>query len=572
ELEPLGMRETMFQPPASLRGRIAPTEGDLRGVVHDPTTRFMGGIAGHAGLFSTADDLARFAQMLLRGGAPVFSAAALQAFTQPQSPAGQPILRGLGWDIDSPYSGNRGELYPVGSFGHTGFTGTSMWIDPRSQSFVILLANSVHPTRRPVITPLRSRVATIAAAALGIAAPDIVVAGYNETLAGAGLRRAVARNDSVLTGLDVLAARQFAPLKGRKVGLITNHTGVDREGRRNVDRMLEAGVAVVSMFSPEHGMLGADDHEKVPHASDPATGIKVWSLYADASRRPRPEMLREIDVLVFDIQDAGTRFYTYVTTMAYAMEEAAKARLPIFVLDRPNPITGVRVEGPILDKQNQSFIGYFPLPVRHGMTVGELAKMFNGENRIGADLTVVEMKQWLRGDWFDSTGLAWIDPSPNLRGLTAALLFPAIGILEFSKNYSVGRGTATPFEVIGADFIRGRDLAAYLNRRQIPGLRVYPTRFQPASSHFAGQTIEGVRLIVTDREVFDTSRAGLEVAAAIEKLHPGRLTFEDNRRLIGSEAVIAALKAGEDPRLLHQRLEEQVQDFLKIRARYLIYK
>ena len=541
---PLGMRETMFQPPASLAPRIAPTERDgphgapLRGIIHDETSRYMGGVAGHAGLFSTADDLARFCEMLLRkgelDGTRLYSPLTVEKFTTPQSPADQPILRGLGWDIDSPFSGNRGDLFPIGSYGHTGFTGTSIWIDPVSQTYVILLANAVHPFRRPAITNLRGKVATIAAAALGVDAPGVSLTGYNETISGAGLRREVERNAVTLTGLDVLAAEGFQPLKGKRIGLITNHTGVDRTGRRNIDIMRAASVNIAALFSPEHGFAGAEDRPDVADASDPATGIKVFSLYGKTNR-PTPEMLRSLDALVFDIQDVGARFYTYETTMAYAMEAAAKAGIAYFVLDRPNPITGVHVEGPLLDRDRLSFVGYFPLPLRHGMTIGELAKLFNAENHIGANLTVVPMKDWQRGDWFDASDLPWIDPSPNMRSLNAALLYPGVAMLEYARNYSVGRGTDAPFEQIGADFIRGPELAAYLNRRRIPGVRVYATRFQ---------AVEGVRFVVANRDEFDSARLGLEIAAALQKLYPGKIDFDAGRKLIGSAEAIRALAAG----------------------------
>jgi uncharacterized protein YbbC (DUF1343 family)/CubicO group peptidase (beta-lactamase class C family) len=546
--EPLGMQDSMFQPPDSLRDRIAPTEGTLRGVVHDPTARFMGGIAGHAGLFSTAGDLARFAQMMLEKGGRIFSPLTVETFTTPQSPPNQPILRGLGWDIDSPFSSNRGELFPIGSYGHTGFTGTSMWIDPRSQSYVILLTNSGHPSRRPPVTSLRRQVATIAAAALGVERP------------------------AVLTGLDVLEEQNFRPLKGKKIGLITNHTGLDRNDRRNLDQMLAAGVQVTALFSPEHGIFGVEDHENVDDTKDPATGLPIFSLYKQKNRRPSSEMLRGVDALVFDIQDVGVRFYTYVTTMAYSIEAAAARGIPIYVLDRPNPITGSRVEGPILDRENQSMIGYFPMPIRHGMTIGELARMFNAENRLGANLHVIAMQNWTRGDWFDATGLRWVDPSPNLRSMNAAVLYPGIAMLEGSKNYSVGRGTDAPFEQIGADFIRGRELAAYLNARLIPGVRAYPIRFRPVSGNFTGITVEGVRWVVANRESLDSVRLGLEVAAALQKLYPGKIAFEANRRLIGSEAVVRALKAGEDPRDIERNLEAPLRDFLKIREKYLLYR
>jgi uncharacterized protein YbbC (DUF1343 family)/CubicO group peptidase (beta-lactamase class C family) len=580
--KPLGMNETMFQPPATLVPRIAPTERltpnspPLRGVVHDPTARSMGGVAGHAGLFSTADDLARFAQMMLNGGAlhgvRILSPATIRKFTEPQSPPDQPILRGLGWDIDSPNSGNRGELFPIGSFGHTGFTGTSIWIDPLSQTYVILLANSVHPTAHPALTPLRARVATIAAAGVGLSTRAVILTGYNETFAAAGVHRDIGRNAATRTGLDVLEEQRFQPLAGKHIGLITNQTGVDRQGRRNIDAMRQAGIDVVALFSPEHGLAGREDRPGLPDTVDSLTGVKVFSLYG-ATLRPTPEMLRGLDALVYDIQDAGVRFYTYETTLAYAMEAAAKAGIPIYVLDRPNPVTGTHVEGPLIDAANAGWLGYLPgLPVRHGMTIGELARLFNGEKKIGAALTVIPIEDWLRGDWFDSTNLPWIDPSPNLRSLNAALLYPGLALLEYSKNYSVGRGTAAPFEQIGASFIDSRDLAHYLNQRQVPGVRAYPTSFTPTESNFKGVRIEGVRFQVTNRELFDSTRLGLEVAAALAKLYPGKIDFAASKLLIGSDDAIRRLTAGEDPRTIQQSFTDAVAGFVKIREPYLLYR
>ena len=579
---PLGMKETMFQPPASLMPRIAPTERPnktgvpLRGVVHDPTARNMGGVAGHAGLFSTAGDLARFAQMMINGGeldgVRLFSPLTVEKFTEPQTPPDQPILRGLGWDIDSPYSGNRGELFTIGSFGHTGFTGTSIWIDPSTKTYVILMSNSVHPDLRPAITPLRSKVATIAAAAVGIGSQGVTVTGYAEVQAGAGMRREVLHNGETKTGLDVLVGQKFAPLAGRRVGLITNQTGLDREGRRNIDLMRQAGINLVALFSPEHGFLGAEDHPGIQDSTDSATGIKIFSLYGQTNR-PTPEMLRGLDVLVFDIQDVGARFYTYETTLAYALEAAAKAGIPFYVLDRPNPITGTHVEGPLLDAANRSFVGSFAgLPVRHGMTMGELANLFNGENKLEAKLTVIEMQGWNRGDWFDSTNQPWVNPSPNMRSLNGATLYPGLCLLESAKNYSVGRGTDAPFEQIGADFIGGRELALYLNRRQIPGVRIYPTSFTPTESNFKGKHIEGLRFEIVNRDLLDSTRLGLEIAAAIQELYPGKIDFSVLKRLIGSDDVIRRLKAGEDPRTIQQSYTDGMEGFVKIREKYLLYR
>jgi uncharacterized protein YbbC (DUF1343 family)/CubicO group peptidase (beta-lactamase class C family) len=577
---PLGMRETMFQPPARLKRRIAPTErvngnpAPLRGVVHDPTTRFMGGVAGHAGLFSTAADLARFAQMMLNlgeyKGARIFSPLTVRAFTTPQTPADQPVQRGLGWDIDSPFSGNRGDLFPVGSYGHTGFTGTSMWIDPSTESYVIFLSNSVHPKLRPAITPLRAKVASVAAAGLPIEdLPAIVPAAPRP--AAPRIQEPKPRNAEVLTGLDVLEKENFARLKGKRVGIISNHTGLNRDGKRNVDLMVAAGVNVRALYSPEHGFGGREDHEQIGHGTDAATGIPIWSLYSGENRRPTEEMLRDIDVLVFDIQDVGARFYTYICTMQNAMEQAARRNIQFMVLDRPNPITGTNVEGPLLEPALKSFIGCFVLPLRHGMTIGEIAQMMNAEMEPKANLEVVKMYNWLREDWFDSTGLTWVHPSPNMRSLTAALLYPGIGMLEGSKVYSVGRGTDAPFEQIGADWIDGRELAAYLNARAIPGVRVYPTRLKPTSSNFSGALIEGVRFVITDRYAFNSSRFGLELGTALARLYPGKMTWEANARLVGNQSVLDQMAMGIDAGLIERSFAPDVQEFMQKRARFLLY-
>ncbi len=580
--EPLGMKETQFRPLSSLRSRIAPTEqykgmsAPLRGIVHDETTRFMGGVAGHAGLFTTAADLLRFAEMILnRGqgnGARLFSPLTITKFTEPQTPPDQTILRGLGFDVDSQFSSNRGELFPLGSVGHTGFTGTSMWIDPATKTAVILLANSVHPHRRPAISGLRARVATITAAALGVDAPGSILTSYNETLAGSRPRRAAARAGNVTNGLDVAAAAGFPSLNGKRIGLITNHTGLSLDGKRNIDLMLQAKIRLTALFAPEHGFAGKDDHENVGDTKDAATGVPVYSLYRGQQRSPNQEMLKGVEVLVFDIQDVGARFYTYGCTMLNAMEEASKLGIPVVVLDRPNPITGVYVEGPLLEPAVESFVGCFPMPLRHGMTIGELARMFHGERKFRNKLEVIAMKNWQRGDWLDSTGLMWIDPSPNMRSLTAALLFPGIAMLEYTRNYSVGRGTEIPFEIVGSDWINGRDLAAKLNARAIPGVRALAVSFTPRDSMLKGIRCEGVRFLITDRERFRPVRLGLEVAVMIEKLYPGKIQFERSERLIGSRKVIQAIRAGTDPRLIEQSFEDDLTSFLAIRAKYLLYR
>lgn len=578
---PLQMNETGFLPSPSLIPRIAPTEIDdetgqpFRGIVHDPTARYMGGVTGDAGLFTTADDLAKYANMLLgmgqSHGVRIFSDATVKKFTTPASPADQPIMRALGWDIDSPYSSNRGELFPIGSYGHTGFTGTSMWMDPTSHSFVIVLTNAVHPKRGHSLSSFRSRLATTVAAGFGLQTQGVSITSYNETITGAGVHRVIDRNAATMTGLDVLEANGFADLKSKRVGLITNHTGLDRSGRRNIDAMLAGGVTITTLFSPEHGISGSEDQENVANGTDAETGLPVVSLYQPNQRRLRAEQMQSLDAVVYDIQDVGARFYTYSCTLLYALQESAKAHKPFWVLDRPNPITGTRIEGPIMQKDLESFVGCYDIPLRHGMTFGELATFANVEGHLGADLHVVKMTNWMRGDWFDATTLSWIDPSPNMRSLNAALLYPGLAMLEATTDYSVGRGTDAPFEQIGADWIKGQALATLLNSRFIPGVRVYPTRFKPTSSHFAGQQIEGVRFVITDREAFDSTRLGIEVAAALQNLYPGKIDFQKCRHLIGNHRTIGELELGRDASLIWGQAQREATEFAERRKPYLLY-
>jgi uncharacterized protein YbbC (DUF1343 family) len=584
----LGMRETMFLPPAGLRPRIAPTESCLpfawpchgaetqmlRGVVHDPTARRMGGVAGHAGLFSTAADLAIYCRMLLAGGAyhgaRVLSPLAVEKMTSPVL-GDDPNVRGLGWDIDSSYSANRGELLPVGSFGHTGFTGTSLWIDPTTDMFVVFLSNRVHPDGKGDVTPLRARVATVAASAILAAPSGAAFATWTGRDFGpAGTKPPPPAREPVMTGLDVLRAQGFASLDGQRVGLITNHTGRAKDGAAAIDLFHEAkNVKLVALFGPEHGIRGVLD-ANVPAETDAKTGLPIHSLYGD-TRRPTAAMLENVDTLVIDLQDIGARFYTYMTTMAYAMEEAAKRKLPVVVLDRPNPIDGFQIEGPMLDKAQLSFIGYFPMPIRHGMTLGELARLFNAENHIGADLTVVAVKNWRREDWFDDTGLPWINPSPNMRNLNQATLYPGIGAIE-GTNLSVGRGTDTPFEQIGAPWIDGVKLAEMLNARALPGVRFYPVRFTPTASKYVGEECQGVFMVVTDRVALRPVRMGVEIASAVHKLYGTKFDLEATERLLGSKENIARIRAGEDPAAIAASWSAAEGRWRLMRNQYLLYR
>jgi uncharacterized protein YbbC (DUF1343 family) len=583
---PLRMRETMFKPPASLLPRIAPTEacaptdksctGMLRGIVHDPTSRRMGGVAGHAGLFSTAADLTIYCRMLLGGGAVgttrVLAPLTVARMTSPASAAGEPNVRGLGWDLDSSYSANRGELMPLGSYGHTGFTGNSIWIDPATRVFIIFLSNRVHPDGKGDVTPLRAEVATIVGSSLtGVTSEAMRALAFSRQTFPTQVP-AVAPPPSVpvLTGIDVLRADGFAPLKGLKIGLVTNHTGRARDGAATIDLLKAApGVTLVSLFSPEHGIRGALD-ASVPSMTDETTGLPIHSLYG-ATERPTADMLAGLDAIVIDLQDVGARFYTYVTTMAYVLEEAAPRKIKVFVLDRPNPLGGVQIEGPAMDPAMTAFTSYFPsMPIRHGMTMGELAKLFNAENKIGADLTVIAMKNWRRDEWFDETGLGWINPSPNMRTLYAATMYPGIGAFE-QTNISVGRGTDTPFEQIGAPWIDGARLADALNARRLTGIRFYPVHFTPTSSPLSGQECQGVFIVVTDRTAVRPVRVGVEIASALAKLFPSEFKVDSATRLFGSADGLARIKAGDDPAAIAATWAAAEARWRLLRARYLLY-
>lgn len=601
--QPLHMNDTGFRPVATLRARIAPTEkrrgqmsylgdtpanagaeGDvwLRGQVHDPTSYRMGGVAGHAGLFSTAKDLAIYCQMILNGGeyggVRVLSALSVAEMTRPRLVSSTGATRGLGWDINSSYSTNRGELFPLGSFGHTGFTGTSIWIDPSSQMFVVFLSNRVHPDGKGDVGPLRGRVASIVAGAITDAsvaqhAREQSANYYAETIKA--LQQFASRNEGtatsvkVLTGIDVLERDNFKPLAGMRIGLVTNHTGRNREGRQTIDVLNKApGVKLVALFSPEHGIRGLAD-ENISDSKDEATGLPIYSLYGE-TRRPKADQLKDLDALVYDIQDIGARFYTYISTLGYVLEEAAHVKLPVFVLDRPNPIGGVDVEGPIADADKLSFISYHTIPTRHGLTIGELAQLFNRQRNIGADVRVIKMEGWRRTMWFDETNLTWINPSPNMRSLTEATLYPGVGLLE-TTNVSVGRGTDTPFEVVGAPWIQGDKLADYLNQRGIPGVRFVPLRFTPNASVFKGEQCGGVNLIITDRVAFRPLLTGIEMALALRSLYPNDWKIDSYLRLLVNADTLERIKRGESAREIVASWNAGLQEFRRARAEILLY-
>ena len=572
---PLGMRSTAFRPPAAWRPRIAPTEivsgGEpLRGVVHDGNARLLNGVAGHAGLFSTADDLTRFCRMLLDGGTfdgrRYLKEATVRAMFAPHQ-IGE-VTRGLGWDISSPYSRTLGSFFPMGSVGHTGFTGPSIWIDPPSKGYLIILTNRVHPSGKGSVVDLRRRASAVAGVYFAPAAETPV---WTPT-GGGGSPAADETGGAMLptaTGLDQLVSDGFSALRGRTVGLVTNQTGVDAKGRRGIDVLAAApGVTLRAIFSPEHGIDGQLD-ASVPNGRDAGTGLPIWSLYG-ATRRPSADMLAGIDTLVFDIQDVGVRYYTYLTTLVYVLEEASRRRLRVVVLDRPNPITGTVVEGPVMDPDLRSFTAPHTIAVRTGMTIGEFGLMVAGERKLPVDLTVVPLGNWERARWFDQTGLPWVNPSPNIRSLPQALLYSGMGLLE-ATNLSVGRGTDSPFEVVGAPFVKSQELSDAMNARKLPGVRFQPMSVTPTSSVYAGQAIGGVRLIVTDRDAIRPVTVALGIGRELVERYPAQFRPAAIQNLLVNRSTMWAFLRGESLARIRSWAEADRTSFLQRRASYLIY-
>ena len=373
-----------------------------------------------------------------------------------------------------------------------------------------------------------------------------------------------------LTGIDVLEAQKFAPLAGKRVGLITNQTGIDRNRRSTIDLLAHApGVKLVALFSPEHGIRGTVD-ARVSSTTDEATGLPLYSLYGE-TERPTDAMLAGLDVLVFDIQDAGVRFYTYITTMGYAMEAAAAHRIAFYVLDRPDPLGGELVEGPMLDRDRTNFVGYFPMPVRMAMTLGEMAQMFNAENKIGCDLHIVRLENWRRRMWFSDTGLPWVNPSPNLRSPDDGIVYPGLEILQ-AGGVSVGRGTARPFEFVGAPWIHGEEFSVYLNSRKISGVRFEPAQFTPESGLYKGELCQGVKVILADRNALHSMRMGIEIASTLGKLYPEKFELAKIIFLVGNAATIKQLVEDGDPSSIVASWNKELEAFRNIRAKYLLYQ
>lgn len=582
--EKIGMKDTGYLPADGLKQRAETTEKRdgkwLKGEVHDPRAAKLGGVAGHAGLFSTAEDMAIYATMMLNSGRlgseRIMSPATFAEMTRPREVNGN--RRGLGWDKQSVYSRNRGEFMSDSAFGHGGFTGTAMWIDPELNLYVIFLGNRLHPDGEGEVNELAGLIGTMACAATRraprhhteitkpraaeAASPSLreEIQKQVEPSPASSLKGRGTAGTPVKLGIDVLVADGFKLLKGKRVGLITNQTGVDSRHVTTIERLHEAkNVKLVALFSPEHGIRGALDQSKIADTVDEQTGVPVYSLYGE-SRKPSEEQLAKVDVLVFDIQDIGTRFYTYPSTMCLAMEAAAKAGKKFVVLDRPNPIDGVTVEGPLLDEGRESFVGLQRLPIRHGLTLGEMATMFAKARKIESSLTVVKMQGWRREMYLFDTGLFWLNPSPNMRSLEAALLYPGIGMLEFT-NLSVGRGTETPFEVLGAPWIDETKLAQMLNAANLSGVRVVPLRFTPTTSKFAKQECHGVHFAITNWNEFRSFDLGLAVAHSLLKLHGDQWEQAAWKKLLGNEDLYHRAVAGEDVSAILKSFESDLKDF-----------
>jgi uncharacterized protein YbbC (DUF1343 family)/CubicO group peptidase (beta-lactamase class C family) len=576
---PLKMTESGFNPGPTLRGRAAPTEprdgAMLEGEVHDPRAAKLGGVAGHAGLFSTAGDLARYARMLLCGG-QLDGVRVLQPQTVALLTTPEPIpgggLRTPGFDAKSRYSGNRGELMTSRAFGHGGFTGTGLWIDPGLDLFVLFLSNRVHPDGKGLVNPLIGRIGTIAAAAVGRPA-----AGGEASDVPVDAPPAPAVEGAVRTGLDVARARGFSTLRGRRIGLVTNQTGRASDGASTFELLAhDSDLKLVALYSPEHG-LGGRAEGPVADAVEPKTGLPIRSLYD--GKGLLKDAFKDVDTLVVDLQDAGARCYTYVGTMVRAMEAAAGTHVRFVVLDRPDPAGGLSIEGPLPDPGEPSLTNWHPVAFRHGMTIGELANMVRAERKLDVELEVVPLDGWKRAMLFDETQLPWNDPSPNLRGVEATLLYGGLVLFE-PTNLSVGRGTERPFEQIGAPWLDGRALVAALAADAasdpkgggLPGATAMAVEFTPTTSVYSDQRCGGVRFQIADRAKLEPLRVALAVACALRRLYPKNWQYERIDALLHSRATIDALKDSKSAAEIAALWQKDVDAFKARRAPYLIYK
>jgi uncharacterized protein YbbC (DUF1343 family)/CubicO group peptidase (beta-lactamase class C family) len=552
--KPLAMENTGFLPSPLKKDRIAPTtrEGDvvIQGVVHDPTSRRMGGVTGHAGLFTNARDAGRYCRMLLDGGKSPDGRVILKKATVSQMTAVQPPLPGgvrrtLGFDVLSAFSDPKGAHFGPRSYGHTGWTGGCFWIDPDADCYFVLLTNRNHPSEGKSIKNLRWQVATLAAEAMGVA------------------RR-------VSTGVDKVKTDGLSALTGQRVGLITNQTGVTSEGQTTLAVLQKVpGARVTRLFSPEHGIAGKEDHEQIADSKDPLSGLPVTSLYGK-DRKPAPDSLKDVDVLVFDIQDIGTRFYTYISTMLNCMEAAAAAQLPFLVLDRVNPLGGQAVEGPLPVEVKNAFVACHNIPIRHGLTTGELARLLVKERLPGLKLTVVAVAGWERGQAFPQTLLPWVNPSPNRRSPEAALLYPGIGLLEMA-NISVGRGTDLPFCFLGAPWMNSQAVAASLMKGSFPGVLIQEIDFKPDASKFAHELCHGLHFSITDSRIFQPVRLGIGIALTLWEIHGDVFELDKVNGLLYHPATLQAVRDKKSLREITALWERDEAAFRQRCANILLY-
>ena len=554
---PLGMQDTGFLPSADSWKRCAPTAvwGDhwLRGEVHDPRARALGGVAGHAGLFSTATDLGRWCRMLLAGGAlegtRILSTDTVARMLRPSWLPDGTGGRALGLDADSVYSSPRGDLFPRGrSFGHSGFTGPSLWFDQDSEVYVVFLCSRLHPHPDQSVIGLRRRISSAVAAAFVDPAEAPVV----------------------LTGADVLARNGCASLVGQRLGLLTHSSGRLRSGERTLD--LLAGhreLDLVRVFTPEHG-LTSNVEGHVPDGRDRRHGVSIRSLYGE-QRRPEDADLADLDLVVVDLQDVGVRFYTYATTVGYVMEACARTDTAMLILDRPNPIAFLGPRGPGADPNRLGFISYQPTPVAHGLTLGELCLYFRAELKLELDLNVLAMEGWERSMTWEDTGLPWRNPSPNLRNTRQALLYPMVGLLE-GCNLSVGRGCDEPFEQFGAPWIVGSTLASDLNGLGLAGVRFVDIEFTPRSSRFEGESCAGVHLVVTDERQLDPVLSGLALAWKLDRSYSRVFRMDQaDARLLNHE-VWEDLCRSTDPRTLKDSWGSELAAYWRSTEPYRLYQ
>ncbi len=571
----LGWSDSGFAGPAPngrLAARTAPTRpepdaADTVGRVHDPLARAAGGAAGNAGWFATADELADFARTLLAGGGRLLRPESVDLLFSLQSPPGT-TPRTIGWKLEPPLARNRAALPAVGAVSHLGYTGTGLWLDRTTGLYVVVLSNRTH-LRGGDAGPLRARVVAAVGDWAGPVPAQRLAAAYPEAADRIAPFVAPRVAAPIRTGIDVLEEDGFDALRGKRVALLTHRSGVDGRGRRTIDVLRTApGVSVVALLSPEHGLESSQEGQ-VRDGVDALSGLPIHSLYGKA-RRPAPELLRGLDAVVVDVQDAGTRFYTYSTTLAYVMEEAAAAGVAVYVLDRPNPLNAQTVQGPILDVAQRGFTGYWPLPTRHGMTLGELARLFAGEARIPVSLHVVAMRGYRRSQWYDDSGLPWLAPSPNLSSLTAATLYPGVGMIE-GAPVSVGRGTTTPFELVGAPWIDGDRLSEAMNGIGLAGVRFAAVAFTPLTATHAGSRCRGIRVRLTDRDALDSPALGVALAHTLHRLYPAEFQLQRILGNLGSEDLLGRIRAGDPLPELLRDVDTRLAGFQETRRRYLVY-